>query len=153
MDCNFQVYIPASIDDENWFVLQVDMKLLQVTVYFPNNCSPIDCGDTFCSHRKIHQILIEFESAFIWFLGAITYWQKSGRNEVESLQFSGDVVWPVTNSRIGRHSGVIVCMLLRNLVQNITLTWREGSLHDACMRFRRFMADEIYAGRFAPSNI
>lgn len=147
------VYLPVSVDDKHWCILCIDMQLLKVTVYYANVCNVDNCDDTLCIHRKIYQILTEFESAFIWFLGAIKYWEYSSTGHLHTLEYpleySGDIVWPYTSQRIGRNSGVIICMLLKDLALDNEMTWDERSLHDACMKYRRYMADEIYAARFS----
>ncbi|XP_021980578.1 uncharacterized protein LOC110876724 [Helianthus annuus] len=142
------VYMPVSHKDQHWLILQINMLSLKVKVYFPNNCNVMHCGESFCIHKKIHQILLEFESPFLWFLGRISYWQLSGINETDTLECAGDDVWPDNGDHTGRNSGVIICMLMEKLVQNFALTWEEENLQDACVRYRRYMADELYAGRF-----
>ncbi|KAM0064930.1 hypothetical protein Hdeb2414_s0003g00108781 [Helianthus debilis subsp. tardiflorus] len=120
-------------------------------VYFTNKCDALNCGERFCIHRRIHQILVEFESLFVWFLGRIQYWENAGLSEADALDYTGDVVWPTSEHRVGRNSGVMLSMLLQNLVQNSVLpNWQERNMQDACMRYRRFMADQLYSARFTP---
>ncbi|KAJ0465744.1 hypothetical protein HanHA300_Chr14g0541511 [Helianthus annuus] len=145
------VYIPVSKEKEGWVILKIDMHSLKITVYFTNKCDALNCGERFCIHRRIHQILVEFESLFLWFLGRIQYWENAGLSEADALDYTGDVVWPTSEHRVGRNSGVILCMLLQNLVQNSVLpNWQERNMQDACMRYRRFMADQLYSARFIP---
>ena len=148
-----QVYVPIPDNEQNWLLFKINIKSLQLRIFFANNCNTINCGDSFCVHRRVHQIVLEFESLFLWFLGRISYWQQSGINETRSMQIVGDFVWPPQTNRIGRNSGVIICMLMEKLIWNRSLTWTEGNLQDACFRYRRYMADELYTGRFTPVNV
>ena len=144
--------MPVAHNENHWLLLKINMCSLKIYAYFPVNCNVSNCGEGFCIHRKIHQILLEFESPFVWFLGRISYWQQSRKDSVQELEYWGDVVWPDNEAHIGRNSGVIICMLLENLVNNRSLTWNEVNMQDACVRYRRYMADELYAGRYTPTN-
>ena len=73
---------------------------------------------------------------------------KIGLSEADAFEYAGDVVWPTCVRHVRRNSRVIVCILLQNLVENRSLKWEEGNIQDACMRYRRFMADQLYAGRY-----
>ncbi|KAJ0570737.1 hypothetical protein HanHA300_Chr05g0181551 [Helianthus annuus] len=147
------VYIPLTQDEINWNIIKIDLQSLNVTIYYPNNCHVKICRGSFWVHKNIYQLFVEFESAFIWFLWSINYWRNAGQSETDALDFIGDVAWPSHVDNVGRNSGVIVCMLLNNLVLDRSMTCIEGNIQDTCMRYRRFMADELYAARSTPNNM
>ncbi|XP_035844810.1 uncharacterized protein LOC110934743 isoform X4 [Helianthus annuus] len=147
----YKVYIPIPDKEQNWLLFIINLKSLELKNFFANIYDTINCGDSFCVHRRVHQIVLEFESLFLWFLGRISYWKHSEIYETGAMQIVGDVVWPDHTDRVGRNSGVIICMLMEKLVRDRSLTWNEGQ--DACFRYRRYMADELYAVRFTPVNV
>ena len=121
---------------------------MEIRIFFPYECRPTTCHGLSCIHVGVQRIQHEFESFFICFLTRINYWQHTGQDsDIIDLPVSGWVVWPPNGGHIGSDAGIVICMLLRRLVQDIGLDWREVNLQDACLRFRRFMADEIYAAR------
>ncbi|KAL8257861.1 hypothetical protein R6Q59_029902 [Mikania micrantha] len=115
-------------------------------VYFTENCDPAIC-ETTSVHRLFYPIITRFETLFKSFLDNILFWQNSRINVIPPrLKISGTEVWPQYNGPVGCNSGVIVCMLMRNLVLDLP-NQIKGNLHDTCMKYRRFMADEFYAAR------
>jgi hypothetical protein len=144
----WQVYLPISLDDENWYLFKICMLTLQIHVFFPYDCQPNTCfQNSSCIHCDVHRIEVEFESFFICFLQRISYFRNSNQQPIDELPVSGYSVWPHNGGHIGRDSGVVICMLLRMLVQNRSLDCQEINIQGASMRYRRFMADELYALR------
>jgi hypothetical protein len=124
------------------------MLTLQIHVFFPYDCLPNTCfPNSSCIHRDVHRVEVEFESLFICFLQRISYFQHFDQQPIDELPVFGYSVWPQNGGHIGRDSGVVICMLLRLLVQNRSLDDQEINIQNASMRYRRFMADELYAMR------
>ena len=144
-----QVYLPICIEQRYWFLVSVDLRTLHMKLYFTNSCVLSGDGQSTIIQVMVYPILIKFESLFKAFLDNISYWEHSGRNSVEKLLVSSTEVWPQDKGNIGCNSVVLVCMLMRNLVLNLPMNI-EGELEEACSKYRKFMADEFYAGRWLP---
>jgi hypothetical protein len=147
-----QVYIPICIEKKDWLLVSVDMQTLHMYLYFVNTCDSSSCGQTTCIHHLVYPIIVQFESIFKSFLDTISYWEHSGRSYKPKIIISGSEVWPQNKSNVGCDSGILVCMLMRNIVLNLPMSI-EGDLEDACTKYRRFMADEFYHARWLPNNV
>ncbi|KAL8223916.1 hypothetical protein R6Q57_019391 [Mikania cordata] len=75
------VYIPIGIEDIHWLLLRVDLRILEMYVYFTENCDPAICQTT-CVHRLFYPIITRFETLFKSFLDNILFWQNSRINVI-----------------------------------------------------------------------
>ncbi|KAL8199921.1 hypothetical protein R6Q57_013489 [Mikania cordata] len=139
------VYIPIVIEDIHCLLLRVDMRTLEMYVYFTENCDAEVCQKN-CIHRLFYPIITRFETLFKSFLDNILFWKNCRRDAIPKIKILGTEVWPQYNGPVGSNSRVFVCMLMRNLVLDLP-NQIEGNLQDTCMKYRRFMADEFYAAR------
>ncbi|KAM0062651.1 hypothetical protein Hdeb2414_s0004g00150691 [Helianthus debilis subsp. tardiflorus] len=147
------VYIPICVELQDWFIIRVDMRTLHLTLYFTGKSGSTSSSDgSNLIQVRVYPTLVKFEALFKSFLDQISYWEHSGRPFVEKTMVTHTEVCQQCKENPGANSGVLVCMLLTNLVNDEQVSV-ENDLEEACAKYRRHMADEFYAARFTPGNV
>lgn len=134
------VYLPLSIGVGDWLLVRIDMRNMVITQYWTD-----DRWRNEMRHEVAHYM--EMVTLFFgWFLERIRYWLRS--NRVDKTPISVGLVQldvPQDNGKVD-NAGVLVCMMMEKLVKKKSLLL-EMDVEDACVNYRRHMADELYKWR------
>ncbi|KAL8239683.1 hypothetical protein R6Q59_016250 [Mikania micrantha] len=109
---------PQNYDDEELFTILININTFYVYI-------PIGIKD-------IHLLLLRVDMRTLEI------------NAIPKLKILETEFWPQYNGPVGRNSRVLVFIIMRNLVLDLPNQIKRN-LHDTCMKYRRFMADEFYA--------
>lgn len=135
-----RVYLPLSIGVGDWLLILIDLRNMVITQYWTDKRWRNE------RRREVSHYMEMIRLFFEWFLKRIRYWLKS--NRVDKTPISVGLVEldvPQDKGKVD-NAGVLVCMMMERLVRKKSLSL-EIDVEDACVNYRRHMADELYKCR------
>lgn len=138
------LYIPLWIRQRDWLLVRVDLRRMEITQYWTDNRWRNEMRHAVRDYMAVFQIF--FKSL----LDRMHYWRNVTETPLSREISVGLVELDVPQDKGNvANAGVVVSMTMENLVRNKPLMV-EGDVGEACVNYRRHMADELYRWRCVP---